>query len=176
VSYYRRVLKRRPAGLTEAEWLALLSTRFVDRGYFTARDGRDYPPVVVAEVLCCFCRERHSPAEVLSCMVLPRKTAAAGGSPSSTSRRLAAGPLTEYSELWAFLTCPTHPDGVSRLTGSLSLSCDVGMLKLSFQDDETGHYACLTGWDLVEMLTEVELRLGDGSLSWRPSRFAKRKK
>lgn len=109
-------------------------------------------------------------------MVLPRASATVNGLQSSTSRPLAAGPLAEFSELWAFLTLLTHPDGVSRLTGHLSLSLESGVLKLSLTCDESRQYACLMGSSLGDLLAEVELRLEDGSLPWRPSRYAKARK
>lgn len=109
-------------------------------------------------------------------MALPRKTVSAEGSGSSTSNALVAGPLSEYSELWAFVTQTAYPDGTKRRTGRLSLSCESGMLGLLLTDDETGQYAFLNGRDVTGLLTEADLRLGDGSLSFRPSRFNGRKK
>ncbi len=176
MSYSRRVVKRRPASLTDEEWLLLLNSRFVDRGYFRPRDGRVGGRVLFSTVLCPACRERHSPAEVEACMVLPRKSASASTNGSSTSSALDAGPLTEYSELWAFLTAATYPDGSKRRTGRISLSCDVDLLGLSLIDDETGQYSFLNGKSIAGLLTEVELRLADGTLSWRVSRFNKGRK
>jgi hypothetical protein len=49
------------------------------------------------------------------------------------------------------------------------------MLGLSLHDEETGQYAFLNGRSLDGLLEEVELRLSDGSLSWRASRFTRRK-
>jgi hypothetical protein len=85
------------------------------------------------------------------------------------------GLLKQFSELWAFLTQSTYEDGTRRKTGRLSLSCDVDMLGLSLHDEETGQYAFLNGRSLDGLLEEVELRLSDGSLSWRASRFTRRK-
>jgi hypothetical protein len=88
---------------------------------------------------------------------------------------LDAGLLTQYSELWAFLTASTFEDGARRRTGRLSLSCDADLLALSLTDEETGQYACLSGRNVTALLEEAELRLSDGSLSWRPSRFKRSK-
>ncbi len=136
----------------------------------------DKPAVTVGRILCWWCREYHSPAEVVSCMAIPRKVASAESSTSSTSSALVAGPLSQYSELWAFLTAAAYEDGQKRRTGRLSLSCEQGMLGILLNDEETGQYAFLNGRSLEGLLTEVELRLGDGSLSWRPSRFQSRAK
>ena len=170
--YQRRVVKRRPASLTDEEWLSLLSTRFENLGYCRERDGLGQGDAHVWTVLCPFCRERHSPDEVEVCMVLPRKTAAADKSGSSSSSVLDAGPLLPYSELWAFLTATSHPDGMKRRTGKISLSCESAMLGLSLQDTETGQYAYLNGLSLSGLLEEVELRLTDGSIPWRTSRYS----
>lgn len=176
MSYYRRVVKRRPACLTDEEMAALAAAAKKWEAHFTGRDGQEGPPAFAWTVLCPYCRERHLPAEVETCMVLPRKTAGAGSSSSSTSKPLAAGPLEQYSELWAFLTATTYPDGGKRLTGRLSLSLDKDMLGLLLTDEETGTYAFLNGRSLVDLLTEAELRLSDGTLSFRASRWQGKKR
>jgi len=141
------------------------------REYFQDRDGRNVPAVEIRTVLCWWCRERHSPAEVQACMALPRKTATANGSSSSTSSALAAGLLEPYPELWAMLTAVSFEDGTKRRTARLSLSCESGLLGLLLTDEETGQYAFLNGHRVDDLLAEAELRLADGSLSWRPSRY-----
>jgi len=142
---------------------------------FRPRDGLGVPGVKILSVLCWWCRTMHSPDEVSTCMALPEKRANAGSSESSTSSVLVAGPLSQYTELWAFLTATSYPDGRKRATGRFSLSCESGLLGLLLQDDETGQYAFLNGRSVEGLLTEVELRLSDGSLSWRPSRYSSRK-
>jgi hypothetical protein len=141
------------------------------RPYFRDRDGRPSPGVVITEVLCWWCRERHHPDEVEKCMALPRKPAAVNGSASSTSKSLGAGLLSPFSELWGFLTTTQYEDGTKRQTGKLSVSCESGMLGLLLTDPETGQYAFLNGHSLDDLLLEAETRMGDGSLSWRPSRW-----
>jgi len=109
-------------------------------------------------------------------MVLPRKAAAANGSESSTLKSLDAGQLTQYCELWGFLTQTQFEDGKPRRTGRISLSFESGMLGLLLTDEETGQYAFLNGRSLDDLLADAELRLADGSLNWRPSRYGSRKK
>jgi len=174
--YYRRVVKKRSACLTDDEMRSLLSAARKWESHFRARDGHDVPPAELRTVLCPGCRERHEPAGVDVCMALPRKSATADSSGTSTSSALAAGLLSEYSELWAFLTATTFPDGSKRQTGKISLSCESGMLGLLLTDAETSSYAFLNGNDVTSLLTEAELRLGDGTLSFRPSKYPGRKK
>jgi hypothetical protein len=107
-------------------------------------------------------------------MALPRKAAPVPGSESSTSSVLAAELLGPYSELWAFLTSRTFPDGTKRLTGKISLSCESGLLGLLLNDSETGSYAFLQGHGVSQLLEEAELRLSDGSLAWRVSKYPAR--
>lgn len=143
---------------------------------FRPRDGRNTPAVEVRHVLCWWCRTMHSPAEVETCMALPRKPSANGTSGSSSSSVLVPGLLQQYSEIWAFLVTKQWPDGGKRQTGRLSLSCDADMLALAFTDDETGQYACLNGRNLDELLIEAELRLSEATMPWRPSRYSKKGK
>jgi len=143
---------------------------------FQPRDGRDTPGVQVVKLLCWWCRTMHPPEEVEECMALPEKRATAENSSSSTSSALDAGQLKQYTELWDFLTATSYPDGRKRQTGRLSLSFESGLLGLLLQDDQTGQYAFLNGRAIDDLLLEVEGRLADGSLSWRPSKYAPRKR
>ncbi len=132
--------------------------------------------VVVEEVLCAFCRDYHHPDEVEKCMVLPRKTAAVESSQSSMSSALDAGQWKLFPELWAFLTTSVFEDGASRRTGRLSVSFESGALRLSLTDEETGQYASLSGRRLDDLFLDLELRLAEGSLPWKASRYASRAK
>lgn len=143
---------------------------------FMPRDGNGQPAVKVVEVLCWWCRNFHSPAEVEGCMALPEKRAANGSSTSSTSNALEKGLLEQYAELWEFLTATSYPDGRKRQTGRLTVSFDAGLLGLLLTDEETGQYAFLNGRNVTTLLEEAELRLSDGSLSWRVSRYNQRKR
>lgn len=143
---------------------------------FRDRDGRLEPGVEIRRVLCWWCRTYHDPAEVTACMALPEKKATAESSTSSTSSVSAPGLLSQFTELWAFLTATSYPDGRSRMTGRISLSFDAGLLGLLLQDDQTGQYAFLNGRGLDDLLLEAETRLADGSLAWRASRFQPRKR
>ncbi len=171
-----RYLNKRSAGMSWEEAV-----------YLTALGGKPRPDswsagqavpgrVVITEVLCCFCRERHTPEEVLKCMVLPRKAAAAENSPSSTLNALDAGQWKLFPELWEFLTASVFPDGASRKTGRLSVSFESGAIRLSLTDEETGQYASLSGRKLDDLFLDLELRLAEGSLPWKASRYASRAK
>jgi len=176
MGYFRRVVKRRTACMTDNE-VYLLKAKAREHALEMQKvNDVDRPPATIVNVLCWWCRTMHSPDEVSSCMALPRKAADANGSPSSTSNSLVAGPLSTLPELWGFLTATAYPDGTKRRTGRLSVSFESGMLGLLLTDDETGQYAFLNGRNLDDLLAEAELRLGDGSLSFRPSRFGSRRK
>jgi len=154
--------------------------------YLTALGGKPRPDsdppttpargrVPVPSVLCWWCREYHSPAEVEKCMVLPRKAAVADGSPSSTSNALVAGQWQQFPALWEFLTASVFPDGGSRKTGRLSVSFESGAMRLSLTDDETGQYASLSGRNMDDLFLSMEIALADGTLTWKASKYTSSK-
>jgi len=167
-------LNKRLADMTWLEAVELTAMGGKVRPSPEHNPGMTYPAVVIRKVLCCFCREMHSPGEVEQCMVLPRKEDVKGQLNGSASTALDPGPLKQYSELWSFLTSSTYPDGTPRLTGRISLSFESGMLRLSLNDDETGSYATLNSRSYLTILEEAELRLADGSLSFKPSKYAQK--
>lgn len=132
--------------------------------------------VVITRVLCWWCREYHSPLEVEQCMSLPRKRTDVESSGSSSSNALDAGPLKDFSQLWAFLTSTCYEDGAKRRTGRLSVSFASPNLVLLLNDEETGQYACLTGRSLSDLLVDAELRLEADTMPWRASRYGRRGK
>lgn len=172
MSYFRRVVKKRPATLTDSEWLSLRTKGGEVREHYTPRDGRDVRGPSDRVVLCWWCREHHLASEVDQCMALPRKTVATETSTSSTLSVSDAGPLKLFPELWAFLTSGVFEDGSKRLTGKMSWSCESGLLGLSLNDSETQQYAFLEGGNMAELLKEAEKRLAEGRMPWRPSKWA----
>ena len=170
----RRVVYQCPDCMGIAEAISLTALGGKVRPAFRESDGRPLPAVTVRRILCWWCREYHSPEEVDACMALPRKIAGAENSQSSTSNVLDAGPLKQFSELWGFLTATSYPDGVKRRTGRLSVSFESGLLGLLLTDDETGQYAFLNGRNLDDLLAEAELRLADGSLTFKASKWQRR--
>jgi len=98
--------------------------------------------------------------------------AATVGNGSSTSSASPGQLLGPFSELWAFLTQNRWPDGKPRLTGRLSLSFSHGVLTLSAVDEESGQYATLSGATLDDLFLSFEAGLNDGTLPWRPSKYA----
>lgn len=171
----RRWVNKRTSCMTMEEAFTLTALGGKPRPDFATRPFDAGGRVKVDRVLCWWCREYHSPLEVDACMALPRKNTGTENPVSSMSSVLDAGPLKPLEELWAFLTASAFEDGTSRRTGRLSLCFESGNLKLSLNDEETGQYACLSGRQLQSLLEETELRLADGSMPWRASRFKSRK-
>lgn len=177
--YQRRVVKRRPASLTDEEWSQLTA---LGRQTRPSWPHSDYLPEEVTpawNVLCWWCRGVHLASEVEACMALPRKIATVEGCSSSTLSASDAGPLKPYSELWAFLTQTTFEDGSKRQPGKLSLSCESGNVGLSLNDGETGQYAFLEAANLTDLLKDANKRLEENRVPWRASKWAsegKRKK
>lgn len=134
-------------------------------------DGRSYPSCDMREQLCYWCELDGEGEKDDLCMAMPVKPAAKGDSTSSTSSVLAAGLLTQYCELWDFLTGQTYADGSRRPGGKLALSCESGALGLCLTDTGTGQYAFLNGNSVDDLLLEAEVRLKEGKVPWRASRY-----
>jgi hypothetical protein len=169
--YQRRVVKIRPASLTDEEWLTLTERGRQARESFMLRDGRDVRGPADWVILCHWCRGRHPASEVAKCMVLPRKVVDAPNSASCTLSASDAGPLRPFVELWGFLTQEVYEDGAKRQAGKLSLSCESGVLGLSLSDVDNGQYAYLEGASLQEVLKDAEKRLVEGRVPWRASKW-----
>ncbi len=172
MSYYKRVVKRRSACMTDEE-IAELRARAREHALDIAKANAVWKePVLPVRVLCWWCRSYHSPAEVEKCMSLPERRATAEPSALSTSNSLAAGLLSQYSELWAFLTQTSYPDGRRRQTGRLSLSCESSGLRMSLTDEQTGLYASLTSRSLDDLLLAIETGMAANDLPWRESKYS----
>jgi len=134
-------------------------------------DGKVYPSCRRLIRLCYWCLMVRWGDKESVCMGFPTQPVAANGQQSSESSALVAGPFKQFSELWDFLTTTQMPTGESRVTGRLSLSFESGFLKVSLTDDQTRSYCSLQGRNLDDLLAEIDLRLGDGSLPWRVSNY-----
>lgn len=176
--YWRRVVKKRPVSLTDEEWHNLHVAGLTWDPQFMPRDGLVEPPFRAVTVLCHWCRERHCPSEVESCMALRKKDAVTTQRGSSKSTVTPGELLKPFPELWQFLTAHSFPDGQKRQTGRLSLSCGSDGLKMTLNDDETGEYCTKVGNSLDDLLLEFEAGLEPPTLPWRPSQYSdgKRKK
>lgn len=175
-NYHRRVVKRRPASLTDSEWSSLFELGKLPRPYFRVRDGGDHPPADVYDLV--YARELNDlrwRLEVL-CMALVRPNVAASGTPVSSSTLTRGALLIDFSELWGFLTDATYQDGTPRSTGQLSLKLSAGKLQVTLTDPTSSTYCCQSGSSLDDVFLALEIGLKDGSLPWRPSGFSKGKK
>jgi hypothetical protein len=176
MSYYRRVVKRRPACLTDAEWenRAAAGRAFFPESGFKALGIP--PPDLRRRVLCCWCREVHWADEVVSCMAVPEKRAATSGSTFSTSSVERGEMFKQFPELWAFLTAPLTASGAKRLPGKISLSLESTGFRMTLQDDHSGQYASFQAKSVDDCMLAHEVGLSDGSTPWRPSNFTKSKR
>jgi len=174
--YNRRVMKRRPASLTEQEWLEVWNRGKLPREHFRDRDGRSSPPPDVTDlVLQRQVSDLRWRVEQL-CMALAKPMAAGGQNGSS---RCAAHPgelLKPFSELWEFLSKEAYSDGSKRMTGTISLKCTSSGISVTLTDPTSATYCCQSGDSLDDVFLALEIGLREGTLPWRPSGFAKAKK
>jgi len=174
--YNRRVRKRRPASLTDAEWLEVIRRGKLPRQHFRDRDGGEHPPPDVADlVLQRQLDDLVWRLEVLMC-AMQRPSMSAGQNGSSLSGVTPGALLSNFSELWDFLTKPSYADGTGRSTGIMSLKCMSGKLQVTLTDPTSSIYCCQSGESLDDVLLALEIGLKEGSLPWRASGFSKGKK
>jgi len=173
---FRPSLAKKTAGELAEFWDNILSIRWVWPPPWDVGSPGPRPEKPDRTVLCHWCRLYHPASEVESCMALPEKRAIVERNGLSTSTALAVGLLQQYSELWAFLTARTYPDGRKRRTGRMSFSCGLEGLVLSCTDEETGLYCSLAGKSVDDLFLQFETGLAAGDLPWRESKFGKPKR
>jgi hypothetical protein len=176
MSYYRRVVKRRPASLTDEEWLLVVERGKLPRPTLVSVDDRYYPPVDVYDlVLARELEDLRWRTEQL-CMAMQEPTVTRKGEGSSSSSAIRGELLSHFSELWAFLSGTTYASGKPRLTGSLSVSLASDGVKVTLTDPTSGTYCTRVGNSLDDVLMQLEIGLADATLKFLPSSFAKQKK
>lgn len=74
---------------------------------------------------------------------------------------------TLFPTLWCFLADVTWSDGSRRMTSTVNLFVEDGMVKLCLSDRDGGKTAWSTGPTLEAAATALESRLTDGTAEWR---------
>lgn len=87
-----------------------------------------------------------------------------------------SGVMKAFPFVWAFLTCTEVEKGVCRETATLTISLEQDRLKACLRDRGAQRVAWGTGESLEGVLEDLEVRLKDGSIGWRPDRFAGKKR
>jgi len=174
--YWRRVVKRRPASLTESEWLDMVERGKLPRLETPARPGRTWPAVDVSDLV--FRRQLDDLSWRLEklCMAMLRPTVSGPANGSLSSLASQGQLLRDFSELWEFLTGLTYQDGKPRQTGSISLKCFAGKIQVTLTDPSGGCYCCQSSASLDDAFLALEIGLKEGTLPWRPSGYAKEKR
>jgi hypothetical protein len=72
-----------------------------------------------------------------------------------------------YPHVAAFLSQTTWDDGTQRVTGTIGLFVQDGMLKAFLQDKDSGQTAFVTAPAFQALWDMIELGLTDGKLDWR---------
>ncbi len=172
----KRMLDDRSACRSDAELSRLTALGGIPRPV-NWYDGCPVPGrVVVTDILCWWCRSRHSPGEVEKCMALERPVIAEpGGSISSLTARIPPW-LAQFPELWEFLSKPSYKDGTPRQMGKISLSLVSDGIQVTLTDPSTSAYCCRQYKSLDDALLTLEVGLGEGSLTWKASNPPKGRK
>lgn len=165
----RRYVYRCPDCMTVARAIELTARGGKAREPFRDPDGHIEPGVRIVEVLCWWCRTMHSPAEVEACMAMPRPVAVTGeGSLSSSIAKMPPW-LSQFPEIWEFLSKPSYADGTPRQLGKVSLGLVSDGVQMTLTDPSSSTY-CSRHYKTVEdALLGFEIGLKEGSLTWRAS-------
>jgi hypothetical protein len=169
MSYFRRVVKRRPARLTDSEWLEVWERGKLPREHFRPRDGCGDPPARIDRILCWWCRDFHSPDEVAACMALPRPVVANGQDLHSTLSAKIPPWLSQFPELWEFLSRPSYKDGAPRTVGKITLGLSSDGIQVTLTDPSSSAYCSRHYPSLEDALLALEVGLSENSLTWRAS-------
>lgn len=165
----KRYVYRCPSCMTVAQCRHLTELGGKVREPFRDRDGGIHPAVRVLDVLCWWCRERHSPDEVEKCMAMPRPVAARGeGSTSSSTAKMPPW-LSQFPELWEFLSRTSYADGTSRALGKISLGLVSDGIQVTLTDPSSSTYCSRHYPNLDDALLGFEIGLKEQSLTWRAS-------
>ena len=136
-----------------------------------SRDGGDYPPADVSELVYDRAvNELYWRLRVLwMAMLEPQVARGANGSSSSVAR--IGELLSQFSELWEFLSGTTYATGKPRQTGHLSLRLVSDGVQVTLTDPTSATYSTRVAVSLDEALLSLEVALKDGTLKWHASSF-----
>lgn len=102
-------------------------------------------------------------------MALERpKVADAVGSPSSLTAKIPPW-LSQFPELWEFLSKPYYKDGSTRQLGKISFGWSSGGVQMTLTDPSSSTYCSRLYPTFDDALLAFEVGLGEGSLTWRAS-------
>lgn len=163
------MLNKRTSSVTMAEARTLCELGGLVREYFTPRDGRYVAAVPIERVLCWWCREYHSPLEVETCMALERPKPAENGQSASSWTAKIPSWLSQFPELWEFLSKPIYKDGTARQLGKVSFGLNSAGIQMTLTDPSSSTYCSRNYQTIEDALLGFEVGLSDGSLTWRAS-------
>ena len=171
--YDRPVGKKSTAFFEDPGWVEVSERGKLPRPDFRSRDGRPSPAPDVYDLVLA--RELSELRWRLGnlCMAMVEPTVSKRGSDLSSSAVSQGELLSQFSELWEFLSGSTYASGKPRLRGSLSLRLDADGVKVTLTDPSTRAYCTRSGKSLDDTLLALEVALKDGSLKWLPSSFKK---
>lgn len=176
MSYFKRVVKRRTACITEEEWQAMIAAGKLPRPESGIRDGRDYPPADVSDLVYQrMLSDLYWRVRVLWMAMLEPQVARSGNGSSCSSAKMGEL-LSQFVELWEFLSGTTYATGKPRLTGHLSLRLVSEGVQVTLTDPTSATYSTRVAASLDDALLSLEVALKDGTLKWHASSFDKRKK
>jgi hypothetical protein len=106
-----------------------------------------------------------------------QKPVIANGDVSTSSWTARMPPwLSQYPEIWEFLSKRSYKDGTPRQTGKVTLSLNSDGIQITLTDPSSSAYCSRSYPTLEDGLLALEVGLADSSLAWRASGPPKGKK
>lgn len=100
-------------------------------------------------------------------MALQRLSRGSGPESGSGKKPESCALSKSYPTVCEFLSSVTWPDGSPRVTGTITLLCELGTLKAALNDRDASASAFVSANSFTTLLKAIEAGLSDGSLDWR---------
>jgi len=78
--------------------------------------------------------------------------------------------MEDFPEFYEHLTATAYEDGGARVTSTLLIFVDNGVLKLCLNDRDNGRSAFFTATDLMSAIHAMESALRENTVDWRSKR------
>lgn len=104
-------------------------------------------------------------------MAMLEPQVARSGNGSSCSSARMGELLSQFVELWEFLSGTTYATGKPRQTGHLSLRLVSDGVQVTLTDPTSATYSTRVAASLDDALLSLEVALKDGTLKWHASSF-----
>lgn len=120
---------------------------------------------------CLYCSSRHWGPEREPCMVVARREKSGSSSGNSSAVALPGKVLIAFANVLEFLSMTSWPDGAPRTVGTLTLTTEEGLWKVTLKDRDSQGVAFVTAETPDVLLKALDQGIASGKLEWRNDKF-----